>query len=232
MTFSLRTAAIAASMFMLAGVAAAGAAQPPTVEPQKPALSAQGLDLKATLAVERIKVSILQGEELGGITGGWLCAFRRPITASEDFLKNYGGNVTTIVTQELKRLGYPLARMGKVSAFDSDVAAAPDFRVGGIVTDVRYEMCWLDDNAEGWVYHKVDWALFSEKQQKVVYQATTEGLSVSKEKIPDLAKRAVIASLGNFLSSPAVLDALKAHGAEAIPAAAAAAAASATAPAR
>lgn len=228
MTFPKRVAAAVALATALGGAAFAGTAQPPTVEPQKQPLSAQGLDLKATLAVERIKISILQGEELGGITGGWLCAFRRPITAGEDFLKNYGGNVTTIVTQELKRLGYPLARMGKVSAFDSDVAAAPDFRIGGILTDVRYEMCWLDDNAEGWVYHKVDWALFSEKQQKVVYQASTEGLSVSKEKIPDLAKRAVIASLGNFLASPAVLDALKAHGTEAGTAPAAAASATGT----
>ncbi|MFX7945945.1 hypothetical protein ABTK43_19760, partial [Acinetobacter baumannii] len=63
---------------------------------------------------------------------------------------------------------------------------------------------------------------FSEKQQKVVYQATTEGLAASKDKIPDLAKRAIVSSLSNFLAAPAVLDALK--GGDAAPAAAASAA--------
>lgn len=226
MSFALRaplTPSLALSLALAMGTALAADLPPPPKVELKPAISAQGVDLKVTLSVDKLKVSILQGDDIGGNAIGWFCSNRQALVANENFIKSAGVYLSSLTTQELKRLGYPLAGKGKATAFDVDVNAAPDFRIGGILTDVRYEMCWLDDNAEGWVYHKVDWALFSEKQQKVVYQATTEGLSVSKEKIPDLAKRAVIASLGNFLASPAVLDALKANSVEAGAAPAAAA---------
>jgi S1-C subfamily serine protease len=56
---------------------------------------------------------------------------------------------------------------------------------------------------------KIDWALFSEKKQKVVFQTTSEGLSFSKTKVTDMQKKAVLSSINNFLASPEVLEALK-----------------------
>jgi S1-C subfamily serine protease len=210
------------SLALCAVAAQAADTPPPPVIVQKPALSAQGADLKVTLAVDKLKVSMLQGDDMGGTSFGWFCANRQPMAVNENYIKNYGGFMSSVATQELKRLGYPLAGKGQANAFDVDVAAAPDFRIGGILTEAKHEVCWLDNRAEGWIYYKVDWALFSEKQQKVVYQATTEGLAASKDKIPDLAKRAIVSSLSNFLAAPAVLDALK--GGDAAPAAAASAA--------
>jgi serine protease Do len=227
MAFKARPVLALALALQTGSALAADVAPPPNVQ-QRQAVSAQGQDLKATLAVDKLKISLLQGDDMGGQSFGWFCANRRPLTASEAFIKNYGAVMTSIATQELKRLGYPLAGRGKASAFEVDVAAAPDFRIGGILTEARHELCSLDNNSEGWVYYKVDWALFSERQQKVVYQATAEGLSTSKDKIPDLPKRAVLSSLANFLSSSAVLDALKANEAAAAPAAAGASAPLAT----
>jgi len=197
-----------------------------TAVQQKQALSAQGADLKVTLSVDKLKISLLQGDDMGGNSFGWFCANRQPLTATESYIKNYGTYMTSITTQELKRLGYPLAGKGQSNAFDVDVAAAPDFRIGGIVTEARHELCSLNNTAEGWIYYKIDWALFSEKKQKVVYQATAEGLAASKDKVPDLPKRAIVSSLSNFLSSPAILEALKstdASAAAAVPAASGAA---------
>jgi len=208
MTFPLR-ATLTVSLALTMGTSLAADLPPPPAVAQKQALSAQGADIKGTLSVDKLKITILQGDDMGGNTYGWFCANRQPLTATENYIKNYGGYMASVVTQELKRLGYPLAGKGQATAFDVDVNAAPDFRVGGILTEAKHELCWLDNKAEGWVYYKIDWALFSEKQQKVVYQATAEGMTVSKDKIPDLPKRAIVSSLSNFLSSPAVLEALK-----------------------
>lgn len=209
MTFALR-APLTLSLALAVGTALAADLPPPPNVAQKQALSAQGADLKTTLAIDKLKISILQGDDMGGNTYGWFCANRQPLTANENYLKNYGAYMSSVVTQELKRLGYPLAGKGQATAFDVDVNAAPDFRIGGILTEAKHELCWLDNKAEGWVYYKIDWALFSEKKQKVVYQATAEGVTSSKDKVPDLPKRAILSSLSNFLSSPAILEALKA----------------------
>jgi S1-C subfamily serine protease len=180
---------------------------PPEFE-QKDAISPVGNQVKGTIAVERFKTSILRGDDLGGRSGGWLCGSRQPLAATEEFLKSFGGTVSSYVTQEFKRLGFPMTGKGASNAFDVDVAAAPDFRIGGIITETKFEICTAGDRAEGWAYIKVDWAIFSERLQKVVYQATAAGLATSKEKVPDLTKRAVLSSMANFLSSPAVLQAL------------------------
>lgn len=223
MTFPLR-ATLTVSLALALGTALAADLPPPPAVVQKQALSAQGADLKVSLSVDRLKVSILQGDDIGGNATGWLCGNRQPLIATENFIKAAGVYMSTVTTQELKRLGYPLAGKGKSNAFDVDVSAAPDFRIGGILTELKQEVCSEPGKSEGWVHYKIDWALFSEKKQKVVYQASTEGLGVSKEKVPDLHKRAILSSLGNFLASPSVLESLKANDAEAVAAAAYAAA--------
>ncbi|MFG6462242.1 S1C family serine protease [Roseateles sp. DXS20W] len=230
MSFALRaplTPSLALSLALSMGTALAADLPPPPKVELKPAISAQGVDLKVTLSVDRLKVSILQGDDIGGNAIGWFCSNRQALVANENFIKSAGVYLSSLTTQELKRLGYPLAGKGKANAFDVDVNAAPDFRIGGILTELKQEVCTEPGKAEGWVHYKVDWALFSEKKQKVVYQAAAEGLSVSKEKVPDLHKRAFLASLGNFLAAPAVLEALKANEGEPASAAAPGSAASA-----
>lgn len=225
MPSNLRSALLLGLALSASAAIAADTPPPPNVT-QKQAVSAHGSDLKVTLAVDKLKISMLPGDDMGGNTFGWFCINRQPLTVTENYIKNYGGFMSSVATQELKRLGYPLSGKGQSNAFDVDVAAAPDFRIGGILTEARHELCWLNNSAEGWIFYKIDWALFSEKQQKVVYQATAEGLAASKDKIPDLPKRAIVSSLNNFLASPAVLDALKGSVDSAAPAAAASAAAS------
>jgi S1-C subfamily serine protease len=219
MTFALRPAlSLSLGLTLAVGSALAADLPPPPVVQQKQALSAQGADLKVSLSVDRLKISMLQGDDMGATRNGWFCGNRLPMSASEIYIKNYGAVLSSLTTQELKRLGYPLAGRGQASAFDVDVSAAPDFRVGGILTEAKHELCPEGSKAEGWIYYKIDWALFSEKKQKVVYQATAEGLAASKEKVPDLPKRALVSSLNNFLASPTFLEALKAT--DAAPAAA------------
>jgi S1-C subfamily serine protease len=183
--------------------------QPPKVQTLQPA-SVADQDLKVKLAVDPVKIGMLAGDELGHTSGGLFCGVgSKGAVVNEAFIKNFGNFVSQVATQELKRLGYPLASLGKANAFDTDVSSAPDFRVGGILRDAKVETCFSGQEAEGWVYYKVDWALYSEGEQKVVFQRSTEGLAQSDRKVPDLLKRALVSTVDNFLAAPEFLAALK-----------------------
>jgi S1-C subfamily serine protease len=207
-----------------------GEVQPPVVAIKTP-IKASEQDLKVKLAVDTVKVAMLPGDELGHSTFGAFCSGAQPLTASDAFMKNYGGFVSTVTAQTLKKNGYPLASLGKTSAFDTEQSAAPDFRVGGIVKELRMALCQTGNNAEGWIYAKIDWALYSEKAKRVVYAQTTEGLVKSNDKIPDMPTKAITASVENLLAAPEFLAALQAPQAAAAEASAASTAAVAAAPA-
>lgn len=217
------TSALLAGLLISLPALAADTPTPPQVA-QASAPSAKDQDLKVTLAVVPLKIGMLQGDDMGHTASGWLCGDRKPMAANDTALKALGQMINVLVTQELRRLGYPLAGLGKANAFDTDLSAAPDFRIGGILKDARFEVCNQPPNggSEGWIYFKIDWALYSERQQKVVFQLQTEGLAQSKDKVPDLPKRAVLSNFANFLAAPEFLQALKA-GAASAPAAAASA---------
>lgn len=210
------------------GSAAAVDLPAPTVPAQREAVSVAPLALTVKFAVDRLKTTILPGDELGHVSSGMFCSGRQPIRATEEVVKNTGAFETSIATQQLKKLGYPMASVGTASAYSSDVAAAPDFRLGGIIREVKFETCRTGDESEGWFYIKIDWALYAEREQKVVFQLTTEGLATSPKKIADLSRRAILSSVDNFLGAPGFLAAVKpdaaallAAGAASAPAAAA-----------
>lgn len=191
------------------GAAASVELPPPKVPPQRVPVSVADLGITAKFAVDRLKVSLLPGDELGHTSQGWFCSGRQPLRVTEEFLKNYGAFETSVATQLLKKYGYPMATLETSSAYKTDVTAAPDFRVGGIIKEVKIETCRLGSESEGWVYLKIDWALYSEKEQKVVFQLTTEGLASSDKKIPDLSRQAVVSTVENFIGAPEFLAAVK-----------------------
>ena len=182
---------------------------PPAVTVLKP-IAASSQELGVKLAMGPIKVAMLAGEDLGhGALGGWTCTPSQRITLTDASSKLLAANVNVAALQELKSLGYPLAGVGNVSAFDTDINSAPDFRVGAVIRQYRQETCTYGALTEGWIYLKADWALFSEKEQRVVFQRSTEGLAVNTSKAPDLLRRTMLVSIDNFLAAPEVLQALR-----------------------
>lgn len=156
------------------GAVAAADLPAPKVAQRTPSSVAE-LGITAKLAVDRIKTTLLAGDDIGHVSQGLLCGSRKPVQVSADFLKNFGSLETSVATQGLKRLGYPMAGAGSSTPYSTDVSAAPDFRLGGIVREMKLEACRSGNDAKGWVYVKIDWALFAEREQKVVFQRTTEG---------------------------------------------------------
>jgi len=181
----------------------------PPVSVQAP-VAAAGQNLSVKLGVGPMKVDMLPGDEIGHVEqGGLFCSGRRSIVLSEVVSKGLAQFVAQVTTQELKRLGYPMSGLSGASAFDADVNSAPDFRVGAVIKEVRQDVCVFGNVLEGWLYYKIDWALYSEKEQKVVFQRTTEGMAQSEAKVPDLGKRALLVGIDNFLASPEILEVLR-----------------------
>lgn len=173
-------------------------------------VSVSDLKLTTKLALDRLKVGMLEGDEYGHTSFGMFCVNSQTRRIDETFIKNYGTYEVSVGTQVLKKYGYPIASMGNAGAFGTDVSAAPDFRIGGILKEVRVETCMTGDESEGWVYLKIDWALYSEKTQRVVLQQTTEGLVRSEKKIAGMWRAAFTSAFENFLAAPEFLDILKA----------------------
>lgn len=197
------------ALALWAVAAAAEDVPPPRVPPQRVPVAVGDLGVTARLAVDRIKSTLLPGDELGHTSFGVFCINAQPLRVGEEFAKNFGAYETSVATQLLKKYGYPLATLGTSTAFATDVAAAPDFRLGGIVKELKVETCSTGNDTEGWIYLKVDWALYSEKEQKVVFQQTTEGLAVSDKKVSDLRRQAIVSTVENFIAAPEFLAAIK-----------------------
>lgn len=183
--------------------------KPPAVPPQKQAVSVESLGLSTRFAVDRLKTTLLPGDEIGHVSLGFFCGSRQAVRATEQSVKNTGSYETSLATQLLKKYGFPMASLGSGSAYNSDVAAAPDYRLGGIIREIKFDTCRTGDDVEGWFYLKVDWALYSEREQKVVYQLTAEGLAQSEKKVPDLVRQAIVSAVENFIGSPGFLEAVK-----------------------
>jgi S1-C subfamily serine protease len=201
---------VCAGLTILAnGRAAAVDTQPPAAAPQLRMASVESLNLGSRFAVDRVKTAILAGETLGHVSrGGFICSDRKPVIAAENVESSRGVEVSTATVQLLKRLGFTLALPAK--AYGNDEAAAPDYRVGAIIRDLKFDICINDTfQAEGWLFVKIDWALYSEREQKVVFQLTTDGLVNTRDKVDDIFDKAYTSAAENFIAAPGFLNAVK-----------------------
>lgn len=213
MSHRLKCAGLLVAQLVLAAspCAASDMLKPPVVELRTaPVLVERGKG--PSIRVERAKVAMIVGDEIGYRSMGAFCGSREKVLFSQRGLAVFPEGVRQTTTMELRKLGYRLEGIGQAGAFDVDVNAAPDFRLGVVVNEMNSELCYAigTTKAEGWVLLKLTWALFSERQQKVVFQRATEGLGTSTDKILDLHERAIRASLHNFLAAPEFSEALAA----------------------
>jgi serine protease Do len=174
-----------------------------------PPLRADAGSLKVRLGVDPVKIGLLPFDEIGIASQGTHCDNPQSLVAGDAFLKNYGNFIATAVQRSLRKHGYTLASQARTSAFDTEQAATPDFRIGGVLRELQVHVCHGFNTSEGWVRARVDWAVYSEQARRVVLQRSTEGLSFSKDKIPDLHARAFVVAFENLLADPALQETLK-----------------------
>lgn len=120
----------------------------PVVAKLEPA-SVASENLNAKLAVKPLTVDMLEGDPMGHVKLGYFCINEQTRSVTSEFIKGYGNYAAGVVNQELRRLGYKLSNRSNTNAFDSDVNAAPDFRIGGIVREVKFETCAVGTETKG-----------------------------------------------------------------------------------
>ncbi|MFZ6861743.1 S1C family serine protease [Undibacterium sp. Ji67W] len=201
---------VLSSLFSLVfcSIAFASDVPPPAVEIQTVSPLADG-EVLSKLLVDKIKVQVLDGDDIGNASFGAFCINKQPQKATKLWINSYPNAIKTQAIQELKRLKYPIAGLNDKNAFDTDTSSAPDFRIGAIVKEFKVEMCLSGNLAEGWISTKIEWALYSEKLQKVVFQKNTQGIASSSSKVAWLLPKAITTSFDNFLASPEFLTAIK-----------------------
>jgi S1-C subfamily serine protease len=177
--------------------------------------TAASLNIKQTVIFDRVKSNVHVGDATGHYAAGMFCSGKHVTTANQTWLNNYMGVMKTFASAELRRLGYPEPNTTAANAFDSTDANPPDFRIGAVLKNVTFETCASGANSEGWIHTEIDWAVFSEKQQKIVFEKTTEGLAKSEQKVDWLGRVAINSSFDNFLADPGLAAVLAGNAAPA-----------------
>ena len=163
------------------------------------------------------------GDNVGAETHGMFCGGEVPLTVKD--LNVVRSILFTAVTKELERAGYARFEPNE-SAFDNQEGKSADFKLGATVKSYRFVMCrGSGTDVTGGAYYKIFWELFSTRQQKVIFSATTEGSYNNKEtmKFADMVNKAQYNALDSLLALPAFVSAYESD-ADAAPAAPAAAA--------
>ena len=190
-----------------AGNALAYEIEPPAVTILVPK-TASALNIKQSFVFDRVKSNLHIGDSNGHYASGLFCGGRRATTVNQTWVNSVTAVLKSYAATELRRLGYAEPNTNAANAFDSADTNAPDFRVGAVIKSATFEICVNGMNSEGWIHTEIDWAIFSEKQQKIVFQKTTEGLAKSEQKVDWLLRVAMNSSLDNFLADPGLVAAL------------------------
>ncbi|MBV8665527.1 MAG: trypsin-like peptidase domain-containing protein [Burkholderiaceae bacterium] len=148
-------------------------AEPTDIKQLTPA-SVADLHLTQKIMIDRLRDAMTPGEKLGHQGSGWLC-HKVNWYYSKTNPNWFSENIKKAMTGELKKYGYRMYDANEGSLYASDVSNAPDFRIGATFRKYNMELCLDDKKYTGWVRVVVDWEVFSEKEQKVVLQKTTDG---------------------------------------------------------
>jgi serine protease Do len=163
------------------------------------------IKVSADQTPQRIQVKsayvVPTNERIGAWHEGLWCSETKSLYYSErlgsEVLQDFG----RIVRRELEGAGYPKQ---EESAFqDSMAASAAEYQLAATMTAVAMNLCGTYREAEGGVWIKLRWELFSPRERRVVYSAVTEGAMRSDRKNADtegLMRGAITAAARNLLA--------------------------------
>lgn len=167
---------------------------------------------KATFATPPARIGVLQQGVFCGKTGDILWTDRVYNLVSPGFGR--------VFRTELEKSGYPrVPRPADVifeTAADKEQEkqrAATALQVGMLVKDVAVNLCVRGTTTEGGSYMKVFWQVFAPDQQKVVFEATTEGSYQTQGsenlQAAEMFLRSYAMAVRNLLADPGLQDAVK-----------------------
>jgi hypothetical protein len=134
------------------------------------------------LEFRKIVVKLPRGEKIGSLQAGNLCVEKAPLTWQ-------GGRVTLpveefiqVFREELEKANCPVVG-NPDTLFDDPAEWDAEYLVAGLIKEMKANICYPYaarnnyDTARGSTYMKVDWQVYSRLRRRVVYEASTEGVS-------------------------------------------------------
>jgi len=134
------------------------------------------------LEFRKIVVRLPRGERIGSLQAGTLCVEKAPLTWQ-------GGRVTLpveefiqVFREELEKANCPVVG-NPDTLFEDPAEWDAEYLVAGLIKEMKANICYPYanagnyDTARGSTYMKVDWQVYSRLRRRVIYEASTEGVS-------------------------------------------------------
>lgn len=165
--------AICASQF-------ANADTPPVVRSK--GIDVHAFNIKKTTQFKIWKNVIEESDKIGTFSRGMFCSDKTDIPYTKGIDQYNMIRVNKTFTEQSQALGYPKYE-GAESAFSEKLGTEADYKMGVTLLAQSYTICGDNKDVSGSASVKLRIELFSNKLQKIVYVATTEGAFNSKDKI-------------------------------------------------
>ncbi|NML47304.1 trypsin-like peptidase domain-containing protein [Ramlibacter sp. G-1-2-2] len=120
---------------------------------------------------------------IGELHDGLFCGKKGDITWTDRLFQTITPGLGKTFRGELEKAGYPMAPSASDTLFPTAAdkealqkRAATQLQVGALVKDVAANFCVRGGgSAQGGVYLRIFWQVFAPDEQKVIFEATTEG---------------------------------------------------------
>lgn len=152
------------------------------------------------------------GRHVGLRSGGQGCLPRYKLTWPGRISDADALAFRRIVFNELNEAGY-LVLGDPDNLFSSTKTDKADYQIAAVVSDFRINVCWRGSRgaevASGEAYYKIEWQVFSEREQKVIHTIVSQGGSEQRDAVSKGARvlrhDAFRMATRNLLASNAIL---------------------------
>jgi serine protease Do len=180
------------------------------VAPQLKPIDVSGSPDLQVMAIKRW-VAKFNNEKVGSASQGMFCGNPKDIRFTEEIGKAVLRDFAATVRRELSAAGYPKANESLFTSSPADGTAPLEYEIGAALTELELNLCGAaGGEMEGGVWLKLRWELYSPRERRVVFSATTEGSAqtTAREKKPfvDLSHQAVAQAARNLLADPAFVE--------------------------
>jgi S1-C subfamily serine protease len=168
--------------------------------------------------LRKLVIRVPVGGSVGALRSGLGCVRLAPLTAVAGRAFLGEGELAEVFRSEFSSVGYAVAD-DRNALFEEASEARPDYLIGGIVHDVRANLCshgpgfGTTERAKGEASLAVDWQVFSLRTRKVEFSATSVGAARLERALDsggfEVFQQAFRVAARNLLANPRLREVLE-----------------------
>ena len=179
-------------------------------------LPASTSSVARVVELRKLVIRIPAGGSVGALRSGLGCIRLAPLPAATGRAFLGEGELAEVFRAEFSSVGYTVAD-DRNALFEETSEARPDYLIGGIVHDVRANLCshgsGTTDRAKGEASLAVDWQVFSLRTRKVEFSATSVGAARLEHMLDsggfEVFQQAFRVASRNLLANPRLREVLE-----------------------